>query len=163
MITFVSIAYLLSEITKILQKKQIAGLIYKESIIKDFVMAGIGEENFLLKGKYIIDKGKTVEMEQIDFTYKLPASKIKISSKYAVVFLEKKLVKLRENLFIQLDNLTIETDSLDIFLRKKLATNKDKVIIKTDDTMITKGKNLIIDINKNMLKLQSVKTIIRGS
>ncbi|NPA52648.1 MAG: LPS export ABC transporter periplasmic protein LptC [Aquificae bacterium] len=162
-IVFVSIAYILSEITKILQKKQIAGLIYKESVIKDFVMAGVGEDNFLLKGKLIIDKGNTVEMEEIEFVYKIPPSNIKINSRRAVVFLEKKLVKLRENLLIQLNSILIETQSLDIFLNKKIAKNEDKVIIKSNGNMVTKGKNLYIDINVNILKLKDVTTIIRGS
>ncbi len=160
---FVSAAYLLSEFTKILEKKQIAGLSYKESVIKDFVMAGVGEDNFTLKGKKIIDKGKTVYIDSIDFSYRLASSKINITSKKAVFFLEKKLIKLKENLFIQLNNLLIQTDSLDILLKKKVAVNKDKVIIKSGDNMITKGKNLFIDINKNLLKLQDVKTVIRGS
>ncbi len=162
-IAFVSTAYLLSEITKIFQKKQIAGLVYKESTISNFVMTGVGEENFILKGKKIIDKKDTIKMFEIYFRYRLIGMPVEISSKYADVLMKKKIVNLKDSLFIKLGSVDIYTDKLTIYMDKKIAKNNDKVLIKSSDKMITTGRNLLIDIKTNTLQLENVKTIIRGS
>jgi len=132
-VAFISTAYILSELTKVFQKKQVVGLIYKESTIKNFIMAGVGEDRFLLKGKEIIDKKSIIKMYDIEFEYKREAAPIFLKSKYANIYIDNKLVELKDKLLIIIGNVN------------------------------TTGKNLYIDIEKNILKLENVKTVIRGS
>ncbi len=160
---FISTAYILSELTKVFQKKQVVGLVYKESTIRDFIMTGVGEERFLLKGKEIIDKKSIIKMLNIEFEYRREASPIFLRSKYANVYVDEKIVELKDELLIKIGNVSIETPSLNIFLDKKVATNREKVTVKSDERVFTTGKNLYIDIENNILKLENVKTVIRGS
>ncbi len=162
-IAFISTAYILSELTKVFQKKQVVGLIYKESTIKNFIMAGVGEERFLLKGKEIIDKKNIIKMYDIEFEYKRETAPIFLKSKYANIYIDNKLVELKDELLITIGNVSIFTPSLNIFLDKKIATNTEEVTVKSDEKVYTTGKNLYIDIEKNILKLENVKTVIRGS
>ncbi len=162
-IAFLSTAYILSEITKVFQKKQVVGLTYKESTIKDFIMAGVGEENFYLKGTELIDKKSVVQAFNIEFEYRKTKTPIFLKSKYANILLDKKIVQLRDDLFIRIGAISIMTPTLNIYLDKKIAKNNENVVLKSNQKIYTTGKNLYIDINTNTLKLENVKTVIRGS
>ncbi len=159
-VLFLLVTIAFKEYTRYQEKKEIANLIYKNSVIKDFIFRGKGTYDFLLKGEKIVDKTEIMEMYNISLNFKQKTT-INLVADYGEYLRNKNLVFFKNNVVLNMDSLKIETPVLQFLIKKQIIKSDENVLL-TSKGMITKGKNLEINLYNNEFKLKNVRTEIRG-
>ncbi len=159
-VLFLLVTVAFKEYTRYMERKEVANLLYKNSVIKDFIFRGKGTYDFILKGEKIIDKTDVMEMYNISLQFK-QKSTINLVADFGEYLRDKNVVYFKNNVVLKMDNLKIETPILQILVKKQVIKSDENVILSSNG-MITKGKNLEINLYNNEFKLKDVRTEIRG-
>ncbi len=157
---FLLITIVFKEYTRYMEKKEVANLLYRNSVIKDFIFRGKGTYDFILKGEKIVDKTDVMEMYNISLQFKQRTT-INLVADFGEYLRNENLVYFKNNVILTMDGLKIETPVLKILVKEQIIKSDENVIL-TSKGMITKGKNLEINLYNNEFKLKNVKTEIRG-
>jgi len=155
---FIFAVYTINKINEILLKNEIQNIKYDYQLITDFILIGKSNEDFFLKGKELLEKGKTLNIKVFKLTYYKEGKPIYISSKKGIYFKDKKILKLIENVNIKDSRMKMFTEELLIHTEKDTAeTDKDITIL--SEKMKTNGKRAFIDIKHEIIKVYKAKTI----
>jgi LPS export ABC transporter protein LptC len=157
---FLLITIAFKEYTRYTEKKEVANLLYKNSVIKDFIFRGKGTYDFILKGEKIVDKTDVMDMYNISLQFRQNTT-INLVADYGEYLRNKNLVYFKNNVVLKMDGLKVETPILEILIKQQIIKSDENAVL-TAKGMITKGKNLEINLYNNEFKLKNVRTEIRG-
>ncbi len=155
-------SFLFKEIQDRYTKSKISSLNFGKSEIKDFLVVGKGRNRFIVRGLKLIDEGSQMYIDQFLLSYIKEGDVMNITSKKAIYSKKKNNLLLAGNVSFISKDINIETPVVSIDLKKKIAENDNDVMIKIKD-FTTYGKNLFIDLKNDILQLEKVKSIVRGS
>ncbi len=159
-VLFLLVTIVFKEYTRYMEKKEVMNLLYKNSVIKDFIFRGKGTYDFILKGEKIVDKVDVMEMYNISLQFKQKTT-INLVADFGEYLRNENLVYFKNNVILKMDGLKVETPILQILIKKQIIKSDENVVL-TSKGMITKGKNLEINLYNNEFKLKNVRTEIRG-
>ena len=159
-VLFLLVTIAFKEYTRYMEKKEALNLLYKNSVIKDFIFRGKGNYDFILKGEKIVDKVDIMEMYNISLQFKQKTT-INLVADFGEYLRNENLVYFKNNVILKMDGLKVETPILQILIKKQIIKSDENVVL-TSKGMITKGKNLEINLYNNEFKLKNVRTEIRG-
>ncbi|NPA53275.1 MAG: LPS export ABC transporter periplasmic protein LptC [Aquificae bacterium] len=155
-------AFLFSQIEESYYKSKIGLLRLGKSQIEDFLIVGKNEDKFIIKGNLLVDEGTMININEFVLSYiRNNFDVLNINSHRAIFFKEKKLLSLQENVNFISNSFIISTSKINIFLEEKIAKTDEKVIISSNN-FLTEGENLLINFKSEELKLENVKSTIRG-
>ena len=161
-VIFFILVMLFSQISQMFEKAELKSISYRKGEIYNFVISGIDSDRYVLKGEKLIqDDGKFI-IDSFNLEYKKDGENIFIRSDRGIYNTAKDILDLEKNVRIVSENLTIETDILKILVKERRAFNTKPVKMYSGN-METLGSNIFINLKEEMLKLENVKTVYRGS
>ncbi len=155
-------SFLFKEIQDRYTRSKILSLNFGKSEIQDFLVVGKGKNRFIVRGLKLIDEGSQMYIDKFLLSYIKEGDAMNIKSEKAIFSKENNTLLLDGNVNFLSKDLIIETPVVKIDLLKKVAENDNDVLIKIK-TFTTYGKNLFVDLKNDILQLEKVKSIIRGS
>ncbi len=161
-VIFFILVLLFSQISQIFEKTELKNISYKKGEIYNFIISGIDTDSYILRGdKLIQDDGKFI-IASFNLEYLKNGENIFIRSDKGIYNTAKDILDLEGNVRIVSQNLSIETEILKILVKERRAFNTKPVKMYSSN-METFGSNIFINLKKEMLKLENVKTVYRGS
>ncbi len=161
LLAFFLASLLFSQITGLFEKEKLKNLEYQSGIIEDFTLIGVNNDRYLLKGKKIIERKTGFIIDGFDLIYKTPEENIYIKADRGIYNKQKDTLELVHNVRIFTEEMKLRTDFLTILVSERRAFNSSLVEV-TGREMFTEGRNIFINLKRNTLKLEDVKTIFRG-
>ena len=159
---FFVLVLLFSKISQIFEKAELKNINYRKGEIYNFIISGIDTDRYILKGKKLIqDDGKFI-IDSFNLQYLKNGENIFIRSDKGIYNTAKDILDLKGNVKVVSQNLSIETDLLKILVKERRAFNTKPVKMYSNN-METYGNNIFINLKEEMLKLENVKTVYRGS
>jgi len=153
-VIFFVLVLLFSQISQIFEKTK--GEIF------NFTLSGTNSDRYILSGKKLIQENGKFVIDQFNLQYIKNGENVFIRSEKGVYHTDKDILDLEGDVRIVSQNLSIETDILKILVKERRAFNTKPVKMYSGD-METFGSNIFINLKEEMLKLENVKTIYRGS
>ena len=161
-VIFFVLVLLFSQISQMFEKAELKNISYKKGEIYNFILSGINSDRYILRGEKLIqDEGKFI-INSFNLEYMRDRENIFIRSDKGIYNTAKDILDLEGNVKIVSENLSIETDILKILVKERRAFNTKPVKMYSGN-METFGRNIFIDLKEEMLKLENVKTVYRGS
>jgi lipopolysaccharide assembly outer membrane protein LptD (OstA) len=159
-VIFSSAAFILNFINTKLEKSQLKNLTYQQAQIYDFTLISKNSEKMIIKGDLLTDKIKYLEGKNVKAKIIKNKDVVDIKAEKAI-FDKKNTLLLEDNVEISKKDLKILTPQLTFNTQESIAyNNTDNTILSTK--MKTTGKDIFIDLKKEILKLKDVKTQIYG-
>ena len=157
-IIFIGAVFLFNLLEEIILKSKISAIKYSYQEITDFVIIGKTDTDYYLKGKILKEFKDKVDIEPFNLTYFKENKPVFINSKKGIYFKNENFLKLLKDVSIKTKSIKMLTESLFIYTEKNIAETKDKVLI-VGNRMKTYGKGAFIDMNRDEIKVNKVKTI----
>ncbi len=163
---FLSVAFIggivFNEIQDRYYESKFALLRFGKSKIEDFLIVGKNKDRFIIRGTVLTDEGPKIDIQNFVLSYiKSTGDILNINSKKASFFKKTEILTLQDDVDFISKSFIIKTQKVDILLKEKIAKNQEEVLIKSN-SFTTRGENLLIDLSKEEIHLQKVKSIIRG-
>ncbi|WP_456383414.1 LPS export ABC transporter periplasmic protein LptC [Persephonella sp.] len=158
---FFLLVLLFNQISQFFEKVELKSLDYKKGEIDNFVLTGINNDRYMLKGKKLIDTAGGYIIQDFNLEYFKDGERLFIYSDKGVYRKDKDILDLEQNVKIVTHDLTMETQFLRMLVKERRAFNSNPVILYTE-YMKTEGDNIFIDLVRERLKLENVTTIYRG-
>lgn len=156
------ILILFSQITQIFTGIEISKLKPVQGKIENFILVGVNSDRYILTGKSMLELQNRILIDDFNLKYKKNNEDIIINSDKATYHKRKKFLDLFQNVKITTGQMKLYTDKLRILVNERRAYNTTKVRLESDN-METFGENIFINLKKEDMKLENVKTIYRGS
>ncbi len=154
-------AFIFNEIQNRLYRSQLSLLKFGQSEIKDFLIIGKGKDRFIVRGFKLIDYRDYIDIDNLILSLVRKEDIINVKSGEARYFKNNSILSLKRDVTLSSKDFVLNTPSVNIFLKREIAKNKDHVTIKTE-YFLTTGKNLLIDFKNDKLQIENVKSFIRG-
>ncbi len=153
---------LFKEISDYLDKQQILErLKYTNNTIENFYLVSKSDYTYTLKGSKIVDRRDKFYIENPDVDYIGEKGSFNIKSKEGIYDIKDKMITFYKGVNFFSKDIRMQTEYIFIDTQKKIAYNDiDTVIYRKG--MITKGKNLFLDVDNELLKLDKVNSQFRG-
>ena len=155
-------SFIFKEISDYLDKQKfLENLRYTDNTLENFYIVSKSNQTYILKGSKMIDKKDEYFIENPVLQYFGEKGSFTLTSEKGLYNNENKTAKFYENVSFQSKDVQMKTEYITIDTQKKLAYN-DLPTTVSSKNMITTGKNLFLDFDKEVLKLDNVNTQIRG-
>ncbi|WP_456465462.1 LPS export ABC transporter periplasmic protein LptC [Persephonella sp.] len=161
-VVFFILVMVFSQVSQIFEKTKLKNVNYKKGEIYNFTLSGVNSDRYILKGKSIIQEGENFIINSFNLEYIKNGENIFIHSDKGIYDEGKDILNLEGNVRIVSENLSIETELLKILVKERRAFNT-KPVKMYSGSMETLGNNIFINLREEMLKLENVRTIYRGS
>ncbi|WP_457625765.1 LPS export ABC transporter periplasmic protein LptC [Persephonella sp.] len=159
---FFLIVLLFSQISQIYEKSYIKNVEYEGGEIEDFILTGINSDKYVMSGKKIKEKNNRFLIDGFNLSYIKGNENIFIKAKKGIYRTDKDILDLEGDVKIISENLSIDTEVLKIFVKERRAFNTEPVKLYSEN-METYGNNIFINLKTELLKLENVKTVYRGT
>ncbi|MDQ7055018.1 MAG: LPS export ABC transporter periplasmic protein LptC [Persephonella sp.] len=160
-LAFFLISLIFSQITELFEKEKLKKLRYQSGVIQDFTLIGVNSDRYILKGKKIVEKKTGFIIDGFDLIYKTPEEDIYIKSDRGIYDKKRDTLDLIHNVRIFTKDMKLKTEFLTILVNERRAFNSSPVEI-TGKEMFTEGRNIFMNLKKETLKLEDVRTVFRG-
>ncbi|MCX7760653.1 MAG: LPS export ABC transporter periplasmic protein LptC [Hydrogenothermaceae bacterium] len=158
---FLVISYIFKEVIDFLDRENISKLSSKFSRIEDFSLYSIGRDNYYMEGKYVVDYGRRIYINEPKVLISSAGDKVEILSEEAFYYPKEEVVSFIGNVLVLSKDTSLNTTILNISIKDSLAYNNVYNTIESKGVKI-EGKNLIFKIDERNMSLEKVKTEIRG-
>ncbi len=155
------LSFVFYELQERYYQSKITSLKFGKSQIKDFLIVGKNKEKFVLKGDLLEDVKDVVNIKGFVLNYIRNGEILSINSKTAKYLKNADILELEEDVNIRSKDMEITTEALYILIDQKKAVNDTDVKI-TLKNISVEGKGLVIDFERETLKIDNVKSKIRG-
>ncbi len=152
-------AFLFGIIIKKIEFGKIKSITFEGSKIQDFVLVNKNSNKTYFVGEKAIETEKYFIISNLSGYIEKSNRKTYISSEKANLNKKENLAKLYKNVKITMNSTNLLTTELTINLKKQIAYGNDLCKITTGKSLTT-GKNIFINLKREILKLENVKTII---
>ena len=161
-IIFFVLVLVFNQISQMFEKEKLKNIKYKKGEIENFIISGVNSDRYILKGKKLIQEDGRFLISTFNLEYMKNGENIFIHSNEGIYNTGRDILDLIGNVKVVSQNLTLETDILKILVKERRAFNTKPVKMYSGE-METFGSNIFINLKDEMLKLENVKTIYRGS
>ena len=158
---FLIISYIFNQINDYIERENLNRLRYTNNTIENFIYISKSDKEYKLTGQKMVKVKEDVYIEKPYLIYKTNDKSFDLTGESATYYGEQKIIGIYNNVKVISKNLQLTTDKLFIDTDKKLAYNYSQNYI-LSDKMQTVGNNLFFNFEEENIRLQNVKTIVRG-
>jgi len=158
---FFLVVLLFTQISQFFEKLELKSLDYKKGEIENFILTGVNNDRYFLRGKKLVDTAGKYTIQDFNLEYFKNGEKLFMYSDRGIYKKDRDILDLEQNVKIITHNLILKTQILKILVKERRAFNSNPVILYTG-YMETKGDNIFIDFVDEKLKLENVITVYRG-
>ena len=158
---FLIISYIFNQINDYIERENLNKLRYTNNTIENFIYISKSDKEYKLTGKKMVKVKDNVHIEKPHLIYKSNHKSFDLTGDLATYYGDKKIVGIYNDVKVFSKNLQLTTDKLFIDTDKKLVYNYSQNYI-LSDKMQTVGKNLFFYLEEESMRLQNVKTTVRG-
>lgn len=143
------------------KQKLLENLKYTSNTIENFYLVSKSDYTYTLKGYKLLEKRNKFYIENPDVNYFGEKGSFNIKSKKGLYDVKEKMITFYSGVNFKSKDIWMETEYIFIDTEKKIAYNDISTTIFSEN-MTTKGRNLFLDIDKEILKLDKVNSQFRG-
>ena len=161
-LTTLTVSFLFKEISDYLDKQKILEKIkYSNNTLENFYLVSKANQTYTLIGSKMVLKGDEIFVENPQGHYEGEKGSFDLTSKESVYHTKEKVAKFYKDVIFTSKDINMKTEYIFIDTQKNIVYNDTDTLIYSKE-MTTKGKNLLLDIEREFLKLDKVFSEYRG-
>lgn len=155
---FLSASYVFNKVSEYLDKEKLKDMKYANTEIENFVIVSKKlDSQYKLFGTKMTDLGEKLYIEKPFIVYLKDNKSFELKGAYSYYLKDKKIAEIYKDVNFKSKDIKMVTDILFIDSDNKVAYNNSKAFI-TSENMEIIGKDLFLDFDKEILKLNQVET-----
>jgi LPS export ABC transporter protein LptC len=158
---FLVISYIFNQINDYIERENLNRLRYTNNTIENFIYISKSDKEYKLTGQKIIKVKEDVYIEKPYLIYKSNDKSFDLTGDLATYYGQQKIIGIYNNVKVLSENFQLITDKLFIDTERKIAYNYSQNYINSEK-MQTIGRNLFFNFEEENIRLQNVKTTVRG-
>lgn len=161
-LVILSVSFIFKEISDYLDRQKILEKIkYSNNTLENFYLVSKADQTYTLTGSKMVVKGDNIFIENPKGHYEGEKGSFDLKSKESIYHTKEKVVKFYKDVLFTSKDINMKTEYIVIDTQKNIVYNDTDTLIYSQE-MTTRGKNLLLDMEKEFLKLDEVNSEYRG-